>query len=88
MIVICKACGTSYASSGLKPQRCNLCEDARQFVPATGQEWIDLPALLASHANLWRQQDANLLSITTVPAFAIGQRAFLLRTAEGNILWD
>ncbi len=88
MIVICKACGTSYASSGSKPPRCNLCEDARQFVPATGQEWIDLPALLASHANLWRQQDANLLSITTVPAFAIGQRAFLLRTAEGNILWD
>lgn len=29
-----------------------------------------------------------LLSLQTVPAFAINQRAFLLRTSQVNILWD
>lgn len=88
MISICTACGTSYASPGDHPEVCEICEDARQFVPRTGQTWTTLPALLASHSNKWQQHDAGLLSLTTVPGFAIGQRAFILRTAEGNILWD
>ncbi|WP_416414090.1 MBL fold metallo-hydrolase [Pantoea sp. App145] len=88
MITLCKACGTSYAFTGTPPRQCKICEDARQFVPATGQQWVDLPTLLASHTNKWQQHEASLFSITTVPDFAIGQRAFLLRTAEGNILWD
>ncbi|QGY31976.1 MBL fold metallo-hydrolase [Pantoea cypripedii] len=88
MIMLCKACGTSYAITGTPPDLCKICEDARQFVPDTGQQWVDLPGLLASHTNKWQQHETSLFSITTVPDFAIGQRAFLLRTAEGNILWD
>lgn len=88
MIVLCKACATSYEITDAHPAQCKICQDERQFVPATGQEWIASSDLLASHVNKWKQHDADILSITTVPAFAIGQRAFLLRTREGNILWD
>ena len=38
--------------------------------------------------NAWRELEPNLISITTAPAFGIGQRAQLLRTPNGNILWD
>lgn len=85
VITLCKACGTSYAFS---PPRCKICDDERQFVPVTGQQWVDADALLASHSNKWKQHAPDLFSIRTVPDFAIGQRAFLLRTPQGNILWD
>ncbi len=87
MITLCKACGTSYQVSTTPPDACKICEDARQFVPVSGQQWIALPAL-AAYSNKWRQHEENLLSVQTVPSFAIGQRAFLIRTAQGNILWD
>jgi len=32
--------------------------------------------------------EADLFEIHTQPAFAIGQRALLLRTPHGNVLWD
>jgi len=88
MIALCKACGTSYEIADTYPQQCKICKDERQFVPVTGQQWVDFETLISSHANKWKQHGANLLSIKTVPAFAINQRAFILRTAEGNILWD
>lgn len=88
MITVCKTCGTSYEFNDSHPTHCKICEDERQYVPVTGQKWVDLPDLLASHANKWKQHEANLFSIKTVPNFAINQRAFLLQTPEGNILWD
>lgn len=85
MITLCKTCGTSY---DLQPERCPICEDERQYVPITGQSWIDFDSLTAAHSNKWQQLEPQLLSIKTVPAFAINQRALLLRTPHGNILWD
>ncbi|WP_435955035.1 MBL fold metallo-hydrolase [Dryocola sp. BD626] len=88
MIVLCKACGTSYETAGSHPERCKICEDERQYVPVGGQEWVALDALVAAHSNKWQRHEPDLLSIQTVPEFAIGQRAFIVRTPEGNILWD
>ncbi|TCC01207.1 MBL fold metallo-hydrolase [Kosakonia quasisacchari] len=88
MITLCNACGTSYEITATPPHRCKICEDERQFVPVTGQKWVDFPTLLTSHANKWQQHESDLFSIKTVPDFAIAQRAFLVRTAQGNILWD
>lgn len=88
MIALCKTCGTSYALTDAHPQQCDICTDERQYVPASGQEWLTVNALQRSHANKWRQHDAALLSLRTVPDFAIDQRAFILLTPEGNILWD
>lgn len=88
MIALCKTCGTSYGAARAYPEHCPICEDERQYVPPAGQSWVDFDALRASHANVWKQHDSALLSLRTVPRFAIDQRAFLLRAPEGNILWD
>ncbi|KNC92899.1 MBL fold metallo-hydrolase [Trabulsiella odontotermitis] len=88
MMMLCKACGTSYDDSEGKTDHCKICEEERQYVPASGQAWITPEALIASHSNKWQQHEENLLSIKTVPSFAINQRAFLLRTPHGNVLWD
>ncbi|WP_010215016.1 MBL fold metallo-hydrolase [Sphingomonas sp. PAMC 26621] len=88
MIHLCSACGTSYASLAAPPQRCEICNDERQFVPVKGQRWTTEQDLHRDHANTWRQIAPNVLSIQTEPRFAIGQRAFLITTPNGNILWD
>jgi len=87
-VFLCCACGTSYPDASRQPERCPICEDERQFIPTLGQAWISRDALASTHRNAWRRHEPDLLSLQTVPAFAIDQRAFLLRTPEGNILWD
>jgi len=57
-------------------------------VPASGQSWTTPDDLQARHMNAWRRHEEGLFSIHTTPAFAIDQRAFLLQTEAGNILWD
>jgi len=87
-IHICTTCGTSYPDTAAPPVACPICEDERQFVPRSGQSWT-MPARLAGrHANAWRRLEADLFEIHTAPDFAIGQRALLLRTPQGNVLWD
>ena len=85
---ICTTCGTQYAPSEQPPAQCLICEEERQYVPATGQSWITPERLAARHANAFRQHEPGLLGIGTLPAFAIGQRALLLSTPAGNVLWD
>jgi glyoxylase-like metal-dependent hydrolase (beta-lactamase superfamily II) len=87
-VFLCVACGTSFPAADDPPDRCAICEDERQFVPATGQAWISREALAETHRNAWTQMEPGLLSLQTVPAFAIGQRALLLMTPAGNVLWD
>ena len=87
-IHICNACGTSYPDTDEPPPRCLICDDERQFVPAGGQAWTTPAKLAGGHVNGWRQLEADLFEIHTHPNFAIGQRALLLRTPAGNILWD
>ncbi|KAA2214319.1 MBL fold metallo-hydrolase [Teichococcus oryzae] len=88
MIFLCTACGTSYADAASPPAACAVCEDERQYIPASGQSWIARDDLRKRHRNAWQQHEAGLFSLQTVPAFAINQRAFLLTTPLGNILWD
>jgi hypothetical protein len=85
---ICNTCGTQYAPSDKPPAACPICDDERQYVPPTGQAWTTLESLRARFYNAWRELEPDLISITTAPAFGIGQRAQLLRTPNGNILWD
>jgi hypothetical protein len=44
--------------------------------------------LQQSHRNRISEEEPGLYSILTEPAFGINQRAFLLQTPEGNVLWD
>lgn len=85
MIALCKTCGTSYNTA---PERCAICDDERQYVPLDGQQWVDFDAVTRSHTNKWQQLEPGLLSLKTVPKFAINQRAILLHTPHGNVLWD
>ncbi|SQA66851.1 MBL fold metallo-hydrolase [Yokenella regensburgei] len=88
MITLCNACGTSYDTANGRVEHSKICEDERQYVPVSGQAWITPEALAANHSNIWRQLEPQLFSIRTEPTFAINQRAILLRTPEGNVLWD
>ena len=85
---ICTACGTQYPPSETPPAQCTICEEERQYVPPTGQSWTTLNGLAARHFNAYRQHEPGVIGIGTQPNFAIGQRALLIRTPQGNILWD
>ncbi|MYZ50007.1 MBL fold metallo-hydrolase [Propylenella binzhouense] len=85
---ICETCGTQFAPSAEPPSRCPVCDDERQYVGPGGQRWTTLQSLRAGHANVVRACEPGLFSIRTEPSFAIGQRAFLLVTPAGNLLWD
>jgi hypothetical protein len=87
-IQICSTCGTSYPDTSAPPSHCLICDDERQFVPAGGKAWTTPQRLAGGHVNAWRRLETDLFEIHTNPGFGIGQRALLLRTPEGNILWD
>ena len=85
---ICTACGMQYAESAQAPAQCLICEEERQYVPPRGQTWTTSQALRGSHSNTFREYEKGIIGIGSTPAFAIGQRALLIRTPQGNILWD
>jgi len=85
---ICVTCGTQFPPSTEPPPACPICTDSRQFVGLDGQQWTTLEELSQKHHNIIQKQEANLYSIHTEPHFAIGERAFLLQTPQGNVLWD
>ena len=86
-LFICCACGTSFQEE-IAPARCRICKEERQYVPPSGQAWTTPEKLATTHRNSWQQLEPGLFAIQTVPSFAINQRALLLRTPSGNILWD
>jgi DNA-directed RNA polymerase subunit RPC12/RpoP len=85
---VCVQCGTQFAKSAQPPATCPICENERQFVRHQGQAWTTLKRMLAGHQNHLKEEAPKLLGIGTEPEFAIGQRALLLQSPEGNLLWD
>jgi hypothetical protein len=85
---ICTTCGTQYPDSGQPPPGCVICQEERQYVNLLGQSWTTLAAMRRTHFNAFRQHEPGLTGIGTTPAFGIAQRALLLRSSIGNILWD
>ncbi|MEP7030007.1 MAG: MBL fold metallo-hydrolase [Pseudolabrys sp.] len=83
---ICTACGTQFPQSENPPAQCVICEEERQYVPEGGQSWTTLEALAQSHKNKFRDYEKGVTGIGT--GFAIGQRALLVQTSGGNVLWD
>lgn len=83
---ICVACGTQYDEPR---ESCALCCDERQFVPPSGQQWTSLERLRGSgYAPRVEQEGPRVTGIGSTPSFAIGQRALLVHTGRGNVLWD
>src|SRR4051812_3517975 len=85
---LCVTCGTQFPESAQPPDHCAICDDERQYVPPEGQKWTTMEALRSSHRNLIKQEEAGLYSINPEPKVGIGQRAFLIQTPKGNVLWD
>jgi hypothetical protein len=85
---ICVQCGTQFSETAAPPSRCPICEDERQFVCHSGQEWTTLKRLATDHHNRLEDEAPRLLGIGTEPQFAIGQRPLLLQSPGGNLLWD
>jgi glyoxylase-like metal-dependent hydrolase (beta-lactamase superfamily II) len=86
---ICATCANHYPEATSPPEVCVICADERQWVPATGQRWTTAEELAAAgHRGEVREVEPGLLGVGVDPPVAIGQRALLVRTAEGNLLWD
>lgn len=85
---ICATCGVQAGASAQPPEICAICADPRQYVPTAGQRWTTMDALAATHRNSFQNHEPNLTGIGSEPHFAIGQRALLIRTPNGNVLWD
>jgi len=86
---ICTTCGTQFAQSETPSQACLICSDKRQYIGYEGQQWTTLAALQAGNFhNVFKEYEPHLTGIGTEPSFAIGQRALLLQTDQGNVLWD
>jgi hypothetical protein len=85
---ICSTCGTQYAEAAQPPSECTICQDERQYVKVTGQQWTTLEKLRVTNRLAIRSEEPGLIGIGIEPQFAIGQRVLLVRTAKTNVLWD
>lgn len=59
-------------------------------MPPEGQTFTTLAKLQKEHHNIWWEDkhDPRILSVRSEPQFAIGNRAELIQTPNGNVLWD
>lgn len=97
---LCVTCSTqtSYKGDDLDCQasdaayKCPICLDPRQYIGIEGQKWTTLRTLIESntyHNDFHELVAGQVWTIKTRPAFGVGQRAFLLKTAQGElIMWD
>jgi hypothetical protein len=84
---ICVQCGSQFGESDTPPRSCPICEDERQYVRWSGQEWTTHEALKSAHRNVFTDED-GIMGIGIEPSFAIGQRALLVPSDGGCVLWD
>jgi hypothetical protein len=83
---ICRTCGAQYEAPR---QDCPICLDERQYVGWDGQRWTSLEELRSEgFRGRVAEEGPSVVGIGCKPSFAIGQRALLLRSESGNILWD
>lgn len=85
---ICVTCGTQYAAVEREPDGCPVCRDERQYVGLGGQAWTTLDEYRKTHRNVFAEEEPGLHSVLPQPKAGIGQRAFVVRTPAGNVLWD
>lgn len=88
MKAICVTCGTQFGETPTQPERCPICTDERQYVGLEGQRWTTLEDLRKDHTTKVEEEEPGLTAFSTEPKFGIGQRAFLVETPTGNVLWD
>ncbi|HZO91635.1 MAG TPA: hypothetical protein VFB38_25155 [Chthonomonadaceae bacterium] len=85
---ICVQCGVQFTETERPPEHCPICADERQYINPNGQAWTTLEDLRTDHRSVLQEHEPGLMGIGTEPHFAIGQRALLVQSPGGNILWD
>ncbi len=86
---ICRTCGTQFPPSEQPPTACPICSDERQYIGYEGQQWTTLAQMQRDgYHNKFKEHEPGLIGIGTTPTFAIGERALLVQSEQGNVLWD
>ncbi len=86
---ICTTCGVQFAPTDVAIDACPICVDERQYIGWHGQQWTTLDRLRQTPRRTKLEvEEPGLTSLEIVPATAIGQRAFLVDTPKGTIIWD
>src|SRR5699024_8344230 len=86
---LCATCGVEYEPAPRPPEHCPICEDERQYVPATGQRWTTIGELRrAGHTIDVSPVADDLWGLTAVPQVGIGQQAMLIKTPAGNVMFE
>lgn len=86
---ICRTCAVEYADTAEAPSSCPICSDERQYVRPGGQRWTTLDELRSTgHRGSLEEVEPGLTGISVEPEVGIGQRALLVETPAGNLLWD
>ncbi|RRB02232.1 MBL fold metallo-hydrolase [Larkinella rosea] len=86
--LICTTCGTQYPPHQPVPELCTICNDDRQYIPENGQNWTTLPDLEKTYTVKISPLTDRIHSLKMQPDFAIANRALLVQSPGGNILWD
>jgi hypothetical protein len=76
---LCTGCGVAYGASEAPPDACLVCGR---------HDWITPGELRTGYANELHQEAPGITGMVTEPPFALGQRALLVRSAAGNVLWN
>lgn len=91
---LCATCGVEYPPGPQPPSECPICEDERQYVPATGQAWTTPQRLREQgrRVEVTRPGEGSsrvdgLYGLHAADV-GIGQTALLVRTPGGNLLFD
>lgn len=83
---MCRTCGVQYAAPR---EDCPICLDERQYVGWDGQQWTSLAELRdGERCGRLEEEGPGVIGVGAAPAVAIGQRALLIRSPHGNVLWD
>ncbi|WP_343071880.1 hydrolase [Brevibacterium renqingii] len=86
-VTICRTCGVETTTP--PPRLCPICDDDRQWVPASGQQWATRDELEAEgHSLVVKEREPGLFALGVEPKLGIGQTCYLVRTELGNLLFD
>jgi len=81
---LCTTCGTQYAESDQPPATCAICQDERQYVKATGQQWTTLDKLRLTNRNSLKFKEPGRHAF-----FQVGEASVLLAfRAEATLKGD
>ena len=86
--LICTTCGTQYPPDQQAPELCAICNDDRQYINENGQSWTTPDELKNNYSTRTSKLNDQITVLKTQPDFALANRAILIQSPGGNILWD